>query len=304
MGLHRDCSEWSLPLWEKKLRKRLWWMLVLADRWSVALCRLDRLSSPSAESLRVSHRIALYQGRPHQIHNRTDTWDVGLPTLSDFDLTPTSTAESATSFMAMCAMAELLYSIDSEFFSLRAQAAFRAGRASARRKLGRETRLRLVGSYVLDLKKIETDYGLASVELQPAATGVSQSTFLFFGPPLDSLRACSTTYRTGRFAPPECAQLSYLGLTIVLGRLTLEAWDPEDELDRNDIELALGTALGLVEVSTSSQMILFCRQLTRLAQDVIVFCEKLTLSDVSSFWISCASASCYLVLLSAPFRLT
>lgn len=89
---------------------------------------------------------------------------------------------------------------------------------------------------------------------------------------LISFSFCLTCHQPDSSFLTESAQLSYLGLTIVLGRLTVEVFDPEDPTDRPDIELALSSALALVE-------------------DVVVFCEKLTLTDVANFWISCEPAS-------------
>lgn len=34
LGLHRDCSRWKLPKWERSLRKRLWWALYIDDKWN------------------------------------------------------------------------------------------------------------------------------------------------------------------------------------------------------------------------------------------------------------------------------
>ncbi|TXT07091.1 hypothetical protein VHUM_03261 [Vanrija humicola] len=34
LGLHRDCSRWKLPKWERSLRKRLWWALYVQDKWN------------------------------------------------------------------------------------------------------------------------------------------------------------------------------------------------------------------------------------------------------------------------------
>ncbi|GME48792.1 Nitrogen regulatory protein [Neofusicoccum parvum] len=34
LGLHLDCSNWSIPLWEKGLRKRIAWALYMQDKWS------------------------------------------------------------------------------------------------------------------------------------------------------------------------------------------------------------------------------------------------------------------------------
>ena len=34
LGLHRDCSEWDIPEWERGLRKRLGWALFMQDKWA------------------------------------------------------------------------------------------------------------------------------------------------------------------------------------------------------------------------------------------------------------------------------
>ena len=37
LGLHLDCSNWRIPLWEKGLRKRLAWALLMQDTWSALI---------------------------------------------------------------------------------------------------------------------------------------------------------------------------------------------------------------------------------------------------------------------------
>lgn len=59
LGLHLDCSLWSIPAWEIGLRRRLAWALYMQDRWG-----------------------AFVHGRPFLIHD-TD-WDVRPCTDSDF----------------------------------------------------------------------------------------------------------------------------------------------------------------------------------------------------------------------------
>lgn len=34
LGLHADPSLWSIPDWEKRLRKRLWWATFVTDKWA------------------------------------------------------------------------------------------------------------------------------------------------------------------------------------------------------------------------------------------------------------------------------
>ena len=38
LGLHRDCSTWKIPTWEKGLRKRLAWALFMQDKWAALVC--------------------------------------------------------------------------------------------------------------------------------------------------------------------------------------------------------------------------------------------------------------------------
>lgn len=59
MGLHLDASNWSIPQWERNLRKRLSWALYMQDRWT-----------------------ALAYGRPVHIHD--DDWTVMDLTSLDF----------------------------------------------------------------------------------------------------------------------------------------------------------------------------------------------------------------------------
>lgn len=37
LGLHQDPTDWKLPLWEKRLRRRLWWSTVVHDVW-ISIC--------------------------------------------------------------------------------------------------------------------------------------------------------------------------------------------------------------------------------------------------------------------------
>ncbi|GAB7328581.1 hypothetical protein MBLNU13_g00530t2 [Cladosporium sp. NU13] len=62
IGLHLDCSNWSIPLWERRLRKRLAWALYMQDKWSA-----------------VGH------GRPS--HISAADWNVPAPEPDDFDET-------------------------------------------------------------------------------------------------------------------------------------------------------------------------------------------------------------------------
>ncbi|GAM82686.1 hypothetical protein ANO11243_006680 [Dothideomycetidae sp. 11243] len=60
LGLHLDCSNWELPLWERRLRKRLSWAVYMQDKWS-----------------------SLVFGRPSHIH--VSEWAVAPLTMEDFN---------------------------------------------------------------------------------------------------------------------------------------------------------------------------------------------------------------------------
>ncbi|WWD18260.1 hypothetical protein CI109_102710 [Kwoniella shandongensis] len=80
LGLHVDCSGWRLPLWERKVRLRVWWALVIHDSWH-----------------------SLVHGRPSILSTRND--NVPLPTIDDSDwgdLASVSDRHSMESFIAIC----------------------------------------------------------------------------------------------------------------------------------------------------------------------------------------------------------
>lgn len=85
LGLHRDPEKWAIPKWERSLRKRLWWCLLIHDKWR-----------------------GLLHGRPHMIH--IDSHNVALPTLDDAEDREMSSADvtSFESFIAMCKLNEIL----------------------------------------------------------------------------------------------------------------------------------------------------------------------------------------------------
>jgi hypothetical protein len=60
LGLHLDCTTWSVPLWERGLRKRIAWALYMQDKWS-----------------------SLIHGRPSHIFNAN--WAVKPITEDDFN---------------------------------------------------------------------------------------------------------------------------------------------------------------------------------------------------------------------------
>jgi len=85
IGLHRDPAKWLIPKWEKSLRRRIWWCLLIHDKWR-----------------------GLLHGRTSLIHR--STYNVSLPTLDDAEDRSMSADEvtSFNSFIAMCRLNEIL----------------------------------------------------------------------------------------------------------------------------------------------------------------------------------------------------
>ncbi|KAE8379923.1 fungal-specific transcription factor domain-containing protein [Aspergillus bertholletiae] len=84
LGLNRDPTNWKRPKREKSLRIRLWWAVVIHDRWSS-----------------FAHGIS-----PSITKSR---YDVPIPTLSDITPNHSDTrAKAATSFIHLCTLTEIL----------------------------------------------------------------------------------------------------------------------------------------------------------------------------------------------------
>jgi hypothetical protein len=114
LGLHLDCSGWSIPPWERSLRKRLAWALYMQDKWS-----------------------AVMHGRPSHI-NAAD-WNVAALTADDFEteqssdplLTPREEEmphdhleHGRTCFMQMIALTGIMAEVCETFYSATAKAEY------------------------------------------------------------------------------------------------------------------------------------------------------------------------------------
>ncbi len=69
LGYNRDCDDWNLPDWDKKLRKRIWWTYVVQDTW-----------------------FAACYGRP--LHIKTSSWKIPELTEDDYESYSTGERES------------------------------------------------------------------------------------------------------------------------------------------------------------------------------------------------------------------
>ncbi|WWC58800.1 uncharacterized protein I303_101344 [Kwoniella dejecticola CBS 10117] len=87
LGLHIDSTNWSLPLWERKLRKRIWWALVIQDKWR-----------------------ALLYGRPSFLHK--GSYNVPLLSVEDGDYGEDASTPDRTSMESFIATSRLTLLID------------------------------------------------------------------------------------------------------------------------------------------------------------------------------------------------
>ncbi|GAM88031.1 hypothetical protein ANO11243_060600 [Dothideomycetidae sp. 11243] len=103
MGVHLDCSNWSIPQWEKGVRKRIAWSLFMQDKWG-----------------------AVVYGRPS--HITKDNWEVNSLDDSDFPETSqdddneegsSETEVGKLIFLAMISLTEILADILDGLYSLK-----------------------------------------------------------------------------------------------------------------------------------------------------------------------------------------
>ncbi|KAF4958736.1 hypothetical protein FSARC_10927 [Fusarium sarcochroum] len=84
MGLNRDPSSWDIPEQEKKLRRRVWWALLIHDRWSSFSC-----------------------GTPPRI--RSCQSNLPLPNLTLLSVSEPSEQQKAEVYAALASLTEVLY---------------------------------------------------------------------------------------------------------------------------------------------------------------------------------------------------
>jgi hypothetical protein len=103
LGAHLDCTDWSIPQWEKGVRKRIAWSLFMQDKWG-----------------------AIVYGRPS--HITRDNWDVRPLETSDFPETAqddddeegsSEIEEGKEIFLAMISLTEILADIMDSLFTLK-----------------------------------------------------------------------------------------------------------------------------------------------------------------------------------------
>jgi hypothetical protein len=96
LGLNLDPSDWPLPLWEQRLRRRLAWAVFTQEKW-----------------------IALNTGRSS--HIMSDDWDVKNLTQDDFELAEGSDDRIYSEhFIQLCALTEIVDDMLRNLFSIKA----------------------------------------------------------------------------------------------------------------------------------------------------------------------------------------
>lgn len=96
LGLPVDPTGWSLPPWEIRLRRRLWWAVAVEHSWR-----------------------SITHGRPCMLHD--DDWDVSPLTPEDFIVDTNVSASDGTGhqfpdyFMHMCSLTEIASSVCRQF---------------------------------------------------------------------------------------------------------------------------------------------------------------------------------------------
>lgn len=111
LGIHLDCTNWDIPVWEKRLRRRLAWTLYIQDKWG-----------------------ALIHGRPSHIHK--EDWIVQACSVDDF--VDDSTTDSSSSdgdlteatngaglFLQLVCLTEIVSDILQDLYSARANSIIR-----------------------------------------------------------------------------------------------------------------------------------------------------------------------------------
>jgi hypothetical protein len=96
LGLNLDPSDWPLPLWEQRLRRRLAWAVFTQEKW-----------------------IALNTGRSS--HIMSDDWDVKPLTQDDFELAEGSDDRAYSEhFIQLSALTEIVDDMLRSLFSIKA----------------------------------------------------------------------------------------------------------------------------------------------------------------------------------------
>lgn len=128
LGINRDPSDWPLPAWEIKQRRRLAWATFVQDKW-----------------------LALNSGRPS--HIQADDWDVSMLIEDDFaekdrhaDGVDVPAGMSCLHFIKLCELTQIVDEVLKDLFSIKATRALHSN-LEATLEVAKPLRLRLTEWY-------------------------------------------------------------------------------------------------------------------------------------------------------------
>ncbi|GAA5993157.1 hypothetical protein JCM10908_001316 [Rhodotorula pacifica] len=192
LGLHLDPSAWRVSASERSLRKRLWWSLLIHDKWRT-----------------------LWYGRPRTI--AADDWSVPMPTLADMELPDhpsPAQKSSAESYIAWCRLTAFLDPLITDFYTVRATVTSRSV----------EERLAVLEKHGLNLRGFEAELPQDLRDLpssdnkptDPAASGVRSFQLGKLGVEMTLLRLTTATFERPTPVQVTNAARATLGLSHVL----------------------------------------------------------------------------------------
>lgn len=139
LGLHIDCTNWSIPEWEKDLRRALWWALKVHDAWMSFLnsrpCHIQRdntnVSLPTLNTI---------------LHLTSPSPVASTPYVSPTSAVPDNRTTSAQSFILLCRLSLLVASLQAHVCTLAAAGGVsNSSLPGVGQPASREDRLRKVG---------------------------------------------------------------------------------------------------------------------------------------------------------------
>lgn len=250
-GLHLDCISWSIPAWEKRLRRRLWWIIYSEATWS-----------------------SLLAGYPHPISD--DDWVVTPLTNSDFaidnifcpseetnrkppaDQEPCLFCHNGYDFKFLATLTVIANNVFKTFFTLRAT-----------QKIGSDISASLEAAQRL----------IQQLELWHADLPLHLRT--------DSTRQSSALQSSFHSASGAHLRLSYLTLGILIYRAVFRTFVPSScgpsitSASNSFMSSSSPNVSFISEVKAATSDWL---------EKVILYTETLTARDQSSFWFACLSA--------------
>lgn len=251
-GLHLDCISWSISAWEKRLRRRLWWIIFSEATWS-----------------------SLLAGHPHPISD--DDWIMTPLTSNDFvidnifcpseetnrrpraDQEPCLHCHSGYDFKLLATLSVIANDVLKTFFTLRAT-----------QQMGSDMNASLEAAQRL-IRQLELWHADLPSHLRA-----------------DSTRQASTLQSSFHSASGARLRLSYLTLGILVYRAVFRSLVTSTS-SPSSAPASVSASFPQQSRSDSAFILQFKVAATDWLENVIMYTETLTARDQSSFWFSCSS---------------